>query len=592
MTFKQLAGYFDQIEKTSSRLVMTSLLAELFKKIRADEMAPVLYLLQGRVSPLFEKSEFGIGEKMVIKAIVSGVHVDKKTFLQTYKKTGDLGQAVEQFRRGIRTIEENDLSIKEVFQTLKKITEASGEGSQETKISLLAQLMRALDSLSCRYLVRIPLATLRLGFSDMTILDAFSWMIVGDKSLRRQIEKAYHVRPDLGLIGKILKEKGVAGLKQIEPTLFTPILMMRAERLANAQDIIDKIGRCGVEPKYDGFRLQIHYRQSKVRLFSRNLEDVTPMYPDLVEGIVQEAKVTEIICEGEAIGFNPATGDFLPFQETVQRKRKYDIAVKAKEIPLKLFLFDVLMVEGKNLLPVPFAQRRILLSQSFVKGKKDAATVLVADEQMVDDPKKLELLFEEAVSKGLEGVIAKKLDGVYRAGAREWNWIKYKKSYSSKLTDTVDCLIMGYDVGKGKRAGFGIGAFLVGVYDEKNDRYVTVSKIGTGLTDKEWRTLKVQSLKSKVKNQPSNYIVDKNMACDVWLSPSIVVEIRADEISKSPIHTAGRIMKPTKTGKGEEVEIAGYALRFPRLERFRNDKRPDDTTTLKEVEKMYQQQRS
>jgi DNA ligase-1 len=225
------------------------------------------------------------------------------------------------------------------------------------------------------------------------------------------------------------------------------------------------------------------------------------------------------------------------------------------------------------------------------KGNVFFDKVILADDKIVDQPKHLELFFGEAVSRGLEGIVAKKLDGIYQAGARGWNWIKYKKSYNSKLQDTIDCLIMGYDLGHGKRADFGIGAFLVGVFDEKQDQYVTIAKIGTGLSDEEWRQLKVQGSKFKVREKPNQYMVDKAMECDIWLEPAIVVEIRADEISRSPVHTAGRKIKPTKTGQALKIAIPGFALRFPRLERFRNDKRAEDVTSLKEIEKMFRSQR-
>jgi DNA ligase-1 len=189
-------------------------------------------------------------------------------------------------------------------------------------------------------------------------------------------------------------------------------------------------------------------------------------------------------------------------------------------------------------------------------------------------------------------VIAKKLNGVYRAGARDFNWIKYKKSYAGKLADTIDCVVMGYDFGQGKRAGFGIGDFLIGVYDQKREKYVTMAKIGTGLTDEEWKTLKlkIKNEKLKINVKPAFYDVDKAMGCDVWIEPKIVVEIRADEITRSPVHTAGRVMGPSKSGSAQEVKIAGFALRFPRLERFREDKNPRDATTLSEVEKMFKLQ--
>jgi DNA ligase-1 len=568
MKFSQLAVYLERIEKNSSRLEITRILAELFKSLNAQEIGKVVYLLQGRVGPAYEGINLGMAEKTIIKAAVSSLNIEKSYFEKDFKKTGDLGQTVENFKKQYSSFEEKDMEVLLVFDFFYRLATASGNGSQEIKISLLSQLIRQLDPLSGRYLVRLPTGIIRLGFSDMTILDAYSWMIKGDKSLRPIIETAYHVRPDLGFIGTVLKEKGIEGLKKIEPKIFTPIIMMRAERMSSAEEIINQIGNCLVEPKFDGFRLQIHYKKGSVRLFSRSLEDVTHMYPDIVSGVKKEVKANEVIFEGEAIGFNPKTGEFLPFQETVQWKRKYDISEKAKEIPLKLFAFELLYLDGKNYLKMPFIERRKALEKSVISGDYNKSTIILAEQNEIKEKDKLEKMFNESINKGLEGVIAKKIDGIYQPGARGWNWIKYKRSYSSKINDTIDCLVMGYDLGKGKRTDFGIGAFLAGILDEKKDQYLTVAKIGTGLTDKEWKKLKIQSSKSKIKNKPKNYLVDKMMECDVWVTPAIVVEIRADEITKSPVHTAG------------------LALRFPRLERFRDDKNPQEITTLKELQKM------
>lgn len=571
MKFSELSIYFDRISQNSSRLEITRVLAELFKKLSPSEIEKVVYLLQGRVRPAYEGIDFGMAEKMIIKAALSALNIEKDYFEKEFKKIGDLGQAIEHFKKEIHSFEERDMEVEEVYGIFYKLATASGQGSQEEKISYLSQLIRTLDPLSSRFLARLPTGTIRMGFSDMTVLDAYSWMIAGDKSLRGVIEKAYHVRPELGYIGRIIKEKGIREMDKITPKVFTPIIMMRAERLSSAEEIIKQIGESLVEPKFDGFRLQIHFdrKKGKVILYSRSLEDVTYMYPDIVEGVKKQVKAQEIIFEGEAIGYNPKTGSFLPFQETVQRKRKYDIAEMANKIPLRLFSFELLYLNGKSYVNIPFVERRKTLEKE-IDTKRDLArdVVLVADEERVKDPKKLEKLFDDAVEKGLEGIMAKKLTGVYKPGAREWNWIKYKRSYSSKVNDTIDCLVMGYDLGKGKRTAFGIGAFLVGVYDDKKDSFVTIAKIGTGLTDEEWRELKSKSEKYITKAKQENYLVDKMMDCDVWLSPQIVVEIRADEITKSPVHTAG------------------LALRFPRLERFRDDKKAEDATSLKEVMKM------
>ncbi len=594
MKFKILAQYFEKIETDSSRLKITETLADLFKKLTKEELKNTCYLIQGRVGPLFEKIEFGMAEKMIIKSIAKALNIDVKLFNDRYKKIGDLGETVEAFKEEIVSFEAKDLEINDVYQSLYRLANFSGEGSQEKKVNLLANLIRELDSLSCRYLVRIPLGVLRLGFSDMTVLDAFSWMIAENKSLRKIIEKHYHVRPDLGEIGYFLKEKGIAGIKNINPKIGVPILMMRAERLSSGKEIIEKIGPCAVEPKYDGFRLQIHYqkRNNLIRLFSRNLEDVTYMYPDIVEAINKQVNAEEIIFEGEAIGFNPQTGDFLPFQETVQRKRKYGIEEKAKEVPLKLFAYELLYLNGKNFLNVIFKERRIQLLKILKKSKgffDDG--IIFSQELIIDDPHQLDLYFEEQISKGLEGIIAKKLSGIYQPGARGWNWIKYKRSYSSKIEDTIDCLVMGYDFGKGKRSSFGIGAFLVGVYNEREDKFTTVAKIGTGLSDEEWKEMKKICDRFKTNKKPPQYIVDKLMNCDVWVLPAIVVEIRADEITRSPVHTSDRKMKPSKTGQAEEVDVPGLALRFPRIERLRDDKNPNEVTTLRELKQIYDAQK-
>lgn len=575
MYFSELAEYFERVEKTPARLETTRILAELYQKLTPQEIQLTTYLLQGRVAPLYESIEFGMAEKTVIKSIVSALNIERSYFEKENKRIGDVGTTVEDFKKQIISFEEKALSITEVYTELKRLASASGEGSNDLKVGILAGLIRQLDPLSCRYLVRIPQGMLRLGFSDMTLLDVFSWMVVGTKEYRAELQSAYQMRPDLGAIGKLMREKGIEGVRNVVPALFTPIIMMRAERLSSGEEIIDQIGECAVEPKYDGFRLQIHSNATtgEVRLYSRNLEDVTHMYPDIALGVKQEVKGREVILEGEAIGYNKNEDIFLPFQDTVQRKRKYNIEEKAKEIPLRLFVFELLYLDGKSYINEPFTKRRskleTIVSPKFTAKKN---SVILAPHTLYSDPAEVEKSFDTAVERGLEGIIAKKLDGLYRPGAREWNWIKFKRSYSSKIHDTVDCVVLGYDIGKGKRTDFGIGAFLVGVYDSAKDRFVTVSKIGTGLTDNEWREMKRRCEEVKTQKMHSSYSVDQLMRVDVWVEPTIVVEIKADEITKSPVHTAG------------------YALRFPRLVRFRDDKRPTDATTSSEISALYTKQ--
>ncbi len=575
MYFSTLATYFERIEEKSSRLEITHILAELFNKLSIEEIGQTVYLLQGRVVPLFEKMEFGMAEKTVIKSIVSSLNIDRPYFEKENRRLGDVGKTVEEFKKQYVSFEEREMTINEVFLDLERLAKASGDGSNEMKVGILSGLIRQLDSKSCRYLVRIPQGMMRLGFSDMTIIDSYSWMLTGTKQYRPEIEAAYHVRPDLGYIGRLIKEKGIEGIIKVTPHIFTPIIMMRAERLSSGEEIIKQIGTCAIEPKYDGFRLQIHYKKKngEVRLYSRNLEDVSYMYPDIVMGVQQEINAEEVIFEGEAIGYNPKTKQFLPFQETAQRKRKYDIEEKAKEIPLKLFVFELLFYNGTSYINETFLKRREVLEKVMNKDNSpEKQTTILAPHELLSDATIIEKNFDDAVEEGLEGIIAKKLDGTYKPGARGWNWIKFKRSYSSKIHDTVDCLVMGYDTGKGKRTGFGIGAFLVGVYDEKEETFKTVSKIGTGLTDDEWREMKMRCDKLQTKKKPSEYMIDKTMEVDMWVMPGIVVEIKADEITQSPSHTAL------------------YALRFPRLVRFRDDKSKIDATTFSEISDLYTKQ--
>lgn len=571
MEFKELAKYIEEIELTSSRNKITELLSSLFKKLSESEISETIFLLQGRLVPLYESKEFGMAEKLIVNSAVDAFKIEKDKFNLELQKIGDIGSTVELFKK-INLLNDEHLSINEVFKQLTILADSSGKGSQDTKIKILSNLISKLDPLSTRYLVRIPINTLRLGFSDMTILDSLSWMIKGDKSLRPLLQHSYHVKPNLGNIASILKRKNwEEELKKIEPEVFTPIIMMRAERMSSGEEIIKKIGICAIEPKYDGFRLQIHKQGDKVKMYSRNLDDVSHMYPDIIEGINKQIREKSLIIEGEAIGFNPKTGEYLSFQDTVQRKRKYDIELMKKTIPLRLFVFDLLYLDGKSYINQEFDIRRKKLEE-ILKIKSKNNRIRLAPQTIEKTGIEIEKKFDKAVADNLEGIIAKKTTGIYKPGAREWNWIKFKKSYSSKIDDTIDCLIMGYDFGKGKRTKFGIGAFLAGIYDDKNNTYLTVAKIGTGLTDEEWIELKKRSNKNITKQKPKSYIINDQIKSDVWIEPSIVVEIKADEITKSPLHSSG------------------LALRFPRLEKFRDDKQPSDSTNLLELRNIFKNQ--
>ncbi len=590
MKFAKLAEYFANLEKITSRNEMTVVLSLLFKAAEQDTIGKICYLLQGRVVPLYESLEFGMADKMVIRAIGEALNASIGDVTKVFKLTGDLGFTVEELRVKNKELRINkNTTVIDIFALLHKMASTTGEGSQDEKIKLLAEIIKSVDSLSARYIVRIVLAKLRLGFSDMTMLDGLSWMLVGSKGEKERLEKAYNVRPDLAFVAETVKAKGIAGLSHIKPNPGTPIMMARANRLSSAHEIIEKIGQCAVEYKYDGLRVQAHYKRIKnsksnyIKLFSRNLEDMTKMFPDICEAIKKQITTDSAIFEGEIVAYNPETGVFVPFQETMQRKRKYDIQSKAAEIPVKLFAFEILYIDGKSLLDEPYRIRKKQLQDVIKSG----STIVYAQEELVSTDEKIEEVFDDSIRKHFEGIIAKKLDGLYEAGMRGWSWIKFKKAMSKKLMDTVDVLVMGYTKGEGKRTNFGVGQFLTGVYDLKQEKYVTISKIGTGLTDEQFREFYKRVHKLETKEKPQEYDVEKLLTPDVWLKPGLVVEVSCDEITRSAVHSAGRVMEPSKSGKALSVKLAGFALRFPRLERFRDDKRPEDATSVKELESMF-----
>jgi len=570
MNFKIFADYLSQLEATASRNKITEILADLLKKVSNEEVDKICYLSLGQLAPFYAGLEFNLAEKLMVRIISRAFNFSEERVKQEYKKIGDLGEVGRKFKvKG----PEKKMSVLDVYQKLYEIAKESGHGSVERKIAQMANLLIDADALSCKYIIRIPLGKLRLGFSELTILDALSWLITGDKSKRKEIEEAFSVRADVGQIAKIIKKKGVGGLRAVKIQFGVPIIPALCQRLPNAEEIIKKMGQVAVEPKYDGTRLQIHWTKDKADFFTRNLEDVTHMFPDLIKALSKEVKAKEVIFDGEAIGFNPKTGKFLPFQETIKRKRKYKVINKAKEIPLKYFAFDILYKDGKDLLNTPFNQRREILEKTILLRSR---VIILSPQIVTNNASELKKYHDEQKSKGLEGIVAKKWEVAYDPGRRGYTWVKLKQEKGKKgggLSDTLDCVVMGYYQGKGKRTNFGIGAFLVGIRQSAtSEQILTISKIGTGLTDEQWREMRKRINKVAIKGKPKVYLVDKNLVPDVWCTPKIMVEIEADNITKSPIHSAQ------------------YALRFPRLVRFRDDKSPRQATTLKEAVKIFRLQ--
>ncbi|MFH1256893.1 MAG: ATP-dependent DNA ligase [Candidatus Diapherotrites archaeon] len=952
MEFKIVAEAFEKIEAVPSRLEMTALLSQLLGIPPADEIADIVYLCQGTLAPAFMQVNVGMGEKFVAEAIskVSGfsrVEIDK-----LFKEKGDLGLVAAEVlgKKKQLALYSERLSVKKVHGNLMKIASSSGTGSQESKIRLLAELLNSASPVEAKFIVRIPLENLRLGIGDPTIMDALAVNYINEFRktekkeverieknlkekkpekrkeelerrlrirLREMIEEKYNIHSDLGAIASVLKEKGLKGIESIGIEPGIPIRPTLAERLPSVQEIVEKLGECAVESKYDGFRCisgaasiyverkgftqisnvrigdrvlthkgefkkviaknkrtidkgerlfriqtyfgdkfkitekhpvlvnrnkklawvnveklqktdylvfplpkmtykekrlmaleletidcykkrivldnsffrfigywigdgftnsfhnteriglifnektekrlcsyyeslvkelfglkkisknthngaiylywrdspfkkwltqnfrrewkgkmlpnwffniskrefseflrgwiesdgtidkqgriaittkekdlamfaqllglkfkkligvkkvkvklkkydwtyyklvipkseikakivdgnvlvkilrleefkypdprtrlynlqveghesycatmlamhncQIHKNAGNVTIFSRHSEPMTEMFPEIVSAVKKQVKANNAIFEGEALAVNEETGEFLPFQVTIQRKRKYDVKQMAKDFPLKLFAFDLMYADGKNYMKEPFRKRRDALAKIIGKGE----TIKMTETIVTKDAEKIDSFFNECIERGLEGIIAKDLNAPYIAGARKFSWIKLKRSYKGELSDSVDAVILGFFKGKGQRVHFGLGALLSGVYDKESDSFKTIAKVGSGLKEEGMAALEKQLQKIKVKEKPAR--VDSELKPDVWVEPEFVAEIRADEITRSPIHTAGK-------GKGED----GFALRFPRFIKLRSDKKAEEATTVKEIRQMYKNQK-
>lgn len=573
MKFRIVAEALLAIGKETSRNVMTQQLAALFKQATAHEAQLISYLALGTLRATYKGNQFNFAEKSMLKVLAQIQGQPLGEYTAHVKKVGDTGTAVLE---GQWAHEGDRLTVLEVHDRLEQLMAISGSGSAEEKAAHVTQLLSEVDALSASFIVRIILGTMRLGFSDMTLLDALSWMEAGNKSLKTALEHGYNVRADIGLIAYELKHNGIEPIKHMQPMIGIPIRPAAAERAENPQAIIDRLGPCVAQPKLDGFRLQIHIENDQkgqhIWFYSRNLQDMSSMFPDLVAALTA-LKVESLIVEGEAIVYDEQTDSFLPFQETVKRKRKHDIEEVAQSLPLRLYLFDILYLNGRSVMPKGHEERRALLENLF-KGYHGAVHVI--EERSVKNVAELTDYFNEQIEKGLEGLVVKRPDAHYQPGKRNFNWIKLKRHEGGHLSDSIDAVVLGYYAGRGKRASFGIGAFLVGVFDERKDRFETVAKVGTGLTDEEFKDLKVQCDKHMVKEQPHNVLCAPELAPDVWVEPSFVVVIQADEITQSPMHTAGKT----------ETHL-GLALRFPRFMGYSVDKSPEQATSVKELRRLY-----
>ena len=570
MKFYELSECFRKLEATTKRLEMFDILSETLSKVSKDEIAKTVYMLQETLLPPFFNVQLGIADKMAEKAMAEAYGVTVERIEKAYKEKGDLGNIAEELNDRNKG---STLTVSQVYDKLMEIAQTSGEGSVDKKVKLISELLKEASGLEAKYTVRFMLGKLRLGVGEATIMEALSMAKLHNRDFKGELERAFNLCSNLGEVAEVFYKEGEKGVRNFKIETMEPIRPALAERLPNAEEIIKKLGRCAVDQKFDGFRAQVHKDGDKVKVYSRNLEDITGYMPEITEA-VKKLKVKKIIFDSEALTYDDETNTLYPFQITIQRKRKHNVEEASQNFPLRLFVFDIMLLDDTQLINEPYSKRRETLEKLFQKeGVISKSSIIITD-----DPKEFDKFFEITIGNGLEGVVAKKLDAPYAAGARNFSWVKLKRSYKSQLNDTIDTVILGYFKGKGLRAELGIGALLVGVYDEKADMFRTIAKVGSGFSEEQFKELRRMLDDEKVDKKPAR--VDSILVPDVWVEPKYVIAVKADEITKSPIHTCGA------------KEGVGYALRFPRAVTFiRTDKKAEDTNSVKEIEEMFEEQR-
>jgi len=577
--FKVVVDHFIQMEDTTKRTELTSILAHLFNSVKPSEIDKVIYLTQGKIYPDYIGVELGVAEKTIIRALSKYSGLSEEKIEDEYKKLGDLGDVAKNVVQNKKqmTFFAQQLTINRVYGILEKIAKTSGKGSQDMKLAYFMSLLNDAEPDEAKYLVKIVLGTLRLGVADYTVLDALALAYAGSKDWREILEKAYNLSGDLGLVASTLALKGIDEVKNIGIKVGRPIRPMLAERVPTAEEALEYMKNgCIAEYKYDGERVQVHKSGNTVVLYSRRLENITMHYPDIIELALKNIKANEAIVEGEAVAVDPDTGEFYPFQELMHRRRKYGIEEAMKMYPVTLFLFDIMYADGSQLVDLPLTERRKILWNTVKKDER----VQFATHIESTNPKEIENFMDQAITDGCEGLVLKDPASIYRAGARGFSWIKLKRDYQGELADTLDLVVVGAFYGRGRRAGT-YGTLLAAVYDKDSDSFYTVTKIGAGFTDEDLKNFPKLLEPYKIPHRHARVV--SKMDADVWFEPRIVIEVQAQEITLSPIHTAAF---------GVIKEGAGLALRFPRFTgKIRDDKSPEDATTVTELIEMYRNQK-
>lgn len=626
MDYSTLVEVYERITKTSKRLEKTAIVAELLRETKTEEADKITLLINGRVFPEWSEQKIGVASKIISKAIAVATGISPEKVEQEWKKTGDLGDVAENLiqKKKQATLFSNKLSVTKVFTNLQKLATISGEGSVDQKVQLLAELLTSASPTEAKYLMRTVLEELRVGVGEGSLRDAIAWSCFpqfiqlfgerGEKEIERtekekttkkkmneideskckkiesieEIDKykntekllfvseeearsaynrliaaldhGYNMTNDFGKVIAIAREKGYNGLLAMEIQPFRPVQVMLYQKAKDIKDAFATVGKpAAFEYKYDGFRIECHIVGDKIKLYTRNFEDVTKQFPDVVDAVKKHVKCENCIFDSEVVGFDSKTTQYVAFQRISQRiKRKYDIEEAVKKLPVEVNVFDILYYNGKSTIDKPFHERRAILNK--IMHPKDRVIVL-SRIMITDKEEEANKFYNEALDKGNEGIMVKNLEAIYKPGSRVGFGVKVKP-----VMESLDVAIVGADWGEGKRSKW-MTSFTVAIRDEEK-KLVTIGKVGTGIKELEGEGVTFQQLTEMLKED-----ILEEKGKEVTVKPKIVIEVHYEEIQKSTTYSSG------------------YALRFPRLIRLREDKGIKDCSTTEQVEELYKEQR-
>jgi DNA ligase-1 len=579
MRYLELANFYQALEGTSKRLGKTGFLAELLKKTEKQDVDRLLQMVQGRVFPKYDESKLGVASRLVVKALNVSTGITPERIEEEWKKTGDLGLVAEKLigKKKQATLLRTELSVKKVYDNLRALSVVEGTGSVDKKMALISELLTSAEPLEAKFIVRTMLEDLRVGVGEGVIREGIVLAYFGDelgiklspeKNEERiedreryngyvdAVQHSFDVTNDFGAVALAALEGGITGVKKIRIEIGKPLNVMLAQKADNIEGGLETVGRpAQVEYKYDGFRVQVHKRGKSIKVFTRRLEDVTAQFPELVESVEKNVEGSDFILDGEAIGFDPKTKRYLPFQSVSQRiKRKYEIERLRGEMPVELHLFDVICFEGKTVIELPLQERWKLL-EGMVRPVE--LKIVLAKRIVSSDPKEIEMFYRQALADSQEGVMMKNIEAPYQPGRRAGFMVKIKP-----VMESLDLVIVGAEWGEGKRSGW-LTSYMLACVDDEGE-LAEVGKSSTGLKEKREEGLSFEEMTELLKP-----LIVSEKGKEVRVKPRLVIEVSYQEIQKSPTYRSG------------------YALRFPTIVRLREDRGADEASTLSQVEEFY-----